>query len=371
MSELFSGLEGLPNIHPLIVHFPIVLLVLAPTLDFAGFLVPSRYRFGITLQWTAIILFCFGAVASAAAIWTGSDAAASVVPPRAAEMLLAGHEDWAWRTLWFSAIYAAVRLTFQLKGWTSGSRPLRGLLLLVGLSVGFVVSVTADHGGRLVYMHGVGVRSIGEDGESSPDEGAALTRAPDAGTPGPEITEGSIVWRFQPGDEALLRDVFEVALGSWKDVTATTDTTVDGLPRLILNKSGSKPLLLLFASLFADVEMEVEMDPAAFDGKFGLVRHVAGEGHDALMLDSAQVSLQRVRGDKVEILATSGLETPVGSGSVRFVMTRRHQRGYVGNRMVVHGHASEMPSGQVGLLLEGEGTLRVRSIAVRTLATPD
>lgn len=42
----------------------------------------------------------------------------------------------------------------------------------------------------------------------------------------------------------------------------------------------------------------------------------------------------------------------------------RHLRGIVGGETVVHGHEPALPEGRVGLLLDGDGEVTIRSVTV-------
>ena len=145
--------EWAPNVHPLVVHFPIALLLTAAGLDFAGWLL----RCNRSLRFVATALYVVGTLTVIAAYFTGRAAAASVYLPGMAQPEVKQHWDWAFRTVWFFGILTMARLALL---WRTRPDP-RGVvvaaLALAGLVGVFLLSETGDRGGRLVFQHGVGI----------------------------------------------------------------------------------------------------------------------------------------------------------------------------------------------------------------------
>ena len=145
-----------PSLHVLIVHFPIALICLAPLFDL-GCLV---FRDTTWLDRTASALYAIGAISAGAAYLSGGRAAKALsdLSP-AAESALADHESMAIVTLIALAAATVARL------WVSWlARDDRRIsftffrlaaipLALVALAL---LALTADHGGKLVYGHGLG-----------------------------------------------------------------------------------------------------------------------------------------------------------------------------------------------------------------------
>ena len=141
-----------PNPHPLIIHFPIVLVVLACGAD----IIPAARLRARGVAALAPVLYCLGAVSAAAAYVSGRIAAASVFVPGMAHGLVDDHERWALAATVAFALMAAARFGVHLRGgpWGRGSRL---LLAALGLAVIVLVQQAAERGARLVYEQGVGV----------------------------------------------------------------------------------------------------------------------------------------------------------------------------------------------------------------------
>ena len=141
-----------PNIHPLLVHFPIALLISAAGLDVVAF----ALRRNTSLRQAATLLYVLGTGAAVAAYITGRAASQTIWFPGMAQAVVKEHWDWAFRTVWFFSIATVVRLVLLRPSRRDPSPAIVAALALVGLvGIGLLIE-TGDRGGQLVYQHGVG-----------------------------------------------------------------------------------------------------------------------------------------------------------------------------------------------------------------------
>ena len=141
-----------PNIHPLLVHFPIALLSAAIAVDLVG----CACWCNKPLRQAATLLYVIGTVGAIAAYLTGRAASQSIWLPGMAEPVLKEHWDWALRTVWFFTIVTVVRLVLLRPARREPAVALVAALALVGLvGIGLLLE-TGDRGGRLVFQHAVG-----------------------------------------------------------------------------------------------------------------------------------------------------------------------------------------------------------------------
>lgn len=141
-----------PNLHPVLVHFPIGLLLLAIGLDAVSCLL----RYSRWLRHVASMVYVLGTLAVVATYLTGRMAAQHVWVPGMAQAIVKDHWDWAFRTVWFFGVLTTARL---LVLWPRNREPRRLILAifaLAGLVGAGLVGETGDRGGRLVYQFGVG-----------------------------------------------------------------------------------------------------------------------------------------------------------------------------------------------------------------------
>ena len=141
-----------PNIHPLLVHFPIALLCAAVAVDVVGW----AFRRNKPLRQAATLLYVLGTAGAVAAYVTGRAASQTIWFPGMAQAVLRQHWDWALRTVWFFGIVTVVRLVLLRPSRRDPGHAIVAAFALVGLvGIGLLLE-TGDRGGRLVYQHGVG-----------------------------------------------------------------------------------------------------------------------------------------------------------------------------------------------------------------------
>jgi uncharacterized membrane protein len=141
-----------PNIHPLVIHFPIVLLMTAAVVD----LVDVAFERSPWLRAATTTLYVTGAISLIVAFVTGTQAGSTVLVPGMAYPVLKAHRLWALMTMTYCIVVAALRLAL-LRGDGGRSRRRRVALLGIGLVSVFLIQQTAERGARLVYEFGTGI----------------------------------------------------------------------------------------------------------------------------------------------------------------------------------------------------------------------
>lgn len=337
--------EWAPNAHPMLVHFPIALLVGAIGADLLGLLV----RKWDWLPPATVALYVAGALSAVATYFTGTWAADAVSVPPAAEALLTEHSNLGWWTMWFFVVYAVIRLGSHLWPMTRGQIGIRALLFLVALGGGYLLYQTGDHGAEMVFRYGLGVQGV----------------EPQTSSVEPGVTIGETGWQWKPqSDTAWTRRVTWLE-GQPSDVETTLDTT--GAGRIALRLRPQAPITFVVPDTLEDVRVTAELNRDAFDGAVSLVHHVQGpKAYDYLTLDRTAVRQGRLIDGEQTTFATGTAE---GGGwqEIRAVGDGAHFRGYVNGNMVVHGHGDPASAGPVGLRLDGTGTVLLRDLLAVSL----
>lgn len=145
LEALLPGLAGAPNVHPMVVHFPIVFLL--TSLLFVGLSWFRRSDFFLrAAQW----LFWLGLVALLAAVLTG--------------FLAVGGWGDGHVTVHRNLMLITALLAFGLFGllrWMADRRRLYRIVLTAGLIlVTLVMTLGADRGAWLVFVEGAGVQPV-------------------------------------------------------------------------------------------------------------------------------------------------------------------------------------------------------------------
>lgn len=141
----------LTHLHPMIVHFPIALLIVGFLFDIAGSITKRE-----SFTQTAFYLIILGALGVIAAFITGDQAGSGITEEGALKQALENHEEAATLTIWIVSIAAAFRIALVLL------KKFKGVLKMVSLAL-FLIAVlaiarTGYYGGELVYKHAAGVQ---------------------------------------------------------------------------------------------------------------------------------------------------------------------------------------------------------------------
>jgi uncharacterized membrane protein len=162
MTELPPLPGSLDAFHPLVVHFPVALLVVAPLLVLLGLFLRERSR-GVMLA--ALVLMALGTAATFLAVASGEAAGKLADRGGAVAGVLEHHEELAERTRLIFTLLTIVFAGLLALPWVTRREPGRApataftLLFLLMYAAGTLSLVnTAHQGGRLV--HEMGVRSL-------------------------------------------------------------------------------------------------------------------------------------------------------------------------------------------------------------------
>lgn len=173
-------IEIIPNLHPLAVHFPISLSIVALLFLLGTKLFASRpwaQQWAVTGHWTLWL----AAISCVVAALFGWQAFASVEHDSAGHLAMLTHRAWA-----LSSVIALLLLA----GWDAWLRPKERVnswwfvLLLSGTVA--AIGTTAWHGAELVYRHGLGVV------QPQQPEGAQGAAVDFARPPAPPVSEKPI-----------------------------------------------------------------------------------------------------------------------------------------------------------------------------------
>ena len=150
--KAFPGIHALPNIHPLVVHFPIALFTTFFLLEVMAMISRSD-RLYHAATWTLYA----GIIFAVTAIMLGMQAALSVPHGGIIHSIIDQHQSYA-----TAATVIAVALAFWRT--VAGDRlinlaPARWLHLFLASFLVLLIFLTADLGGLMVFKFGVGVQN--------------------------------------------------------------------------------------------------------------------------------------------------------------------------------------------------------------------
>jgi uncharacterized membrane protein len=146
---IMPGIDGMDNIHPLFVHFPIAFFVAFFLVDFFG-TISKKTQWRYVASW----LLYLGTVAALFTVIAGLFAADSVEHGEDVHELMERHEHIGIAVLSLSLFLSA----WRLKHWGTHSIPGNTVFLVLAGFLCFLLSLGADLGGLMVYQYGVSVK---------------------------------------------------------------------------------------------------------------------------------------------------------------------------------------------------------------------
>lgn len=350
--------DWVPNIHPLIVHFPIASILIAILFDLAATILKKQNW----LRYSAFGLYAISALGAITALLSGRQAADVVDIPPAAYPVISEHADLALVTMIVLIGYAIIRYVFLWKKWDLKT-PVAILLLIAGSGGIALIAKTAEHGAELVYRYGVGVAAI-ESAEHSKSEKALQ-----------DFSKTSIFknrsWKLVSGPEIpdIIKNNLRLLVGSWDNFHLKYIPEESGV--LMFQVPQREKLLFTAGQHIDGVQVTIEINLDNFNGRFSLVHHVQDkDNYDLFDKEDGQLRLGRVEQGKLKVFDESAMKIE-NWFTFKSVGTKGHFRGYVNDKLVTHGHGKDLPAGTVGFALQGTGIILIKTIETISLDKND
>lgn len=356
--ELLIIPDWAPNIHPLLVHFPIALLVVAVLANLATLFIPDKF-------WDEAkntILYIAGALFSGITYYSGTIAADTIFLPAEAQSVLSEHADWAEYLLWFFMLYAVLRIAFH---WfdlfeKESFKIIAFIAVLPGL---FIVYETSEYGGKLVYGYGAGTGQLLQQKEpESPVNADSVSTVESSFI----IKEnGDWRWDISSNADSDLIANFYWPKGSVQELNpATTSAEPPGL-RL---KASETPNMFVTHKSYKNIQIDYYLSLDDLNGNAELIHHFEDvNNYDFVELTSDGVIRQGRARDGDTVIFDEGTFKAEGALFLRVVADETHFRGYVNREMKVHGHGDAPESGSAGMRIEGTGSLLISQIELTQL----
>lgn len=347
-----------PNIHPMIVHFPVVLLMIAVLFDIIGL-------FSTKFDWikkSSLLLFFLGTIAAVIAFLTGRAASDGLNIPINVVTAVNDHADWAEVTLWFFSIYTIIRLLIVFF-FKSLKKVIVIPVVLIGLLGIYFLYQTGDHGAKLVFGYGLGTGNIISEKDGSVKSEDKREQISDSTFT--VSKNGSWNLTFNPDIESILSDKFKWVEGSLTELNPMYDES-EGSLMFHLGKEVRRGAFIYDNSI-KGVQVTAKINIDDFSGEVELIHHFKDKNnYDFLGIKNGVISLVRKSNGEIEIFENDKFQSS-GWLEIRVVSGGSHFRGYLNNKMIVHGHGSEPNPGSVGMKFSGKGSISIKMIKVESL----
>ena len=151
----------MPNVHPLLVHFPIALIFVIVVCDLIGMILHKE-----SFIFTGTIVTVFAVLGAGAAVLSGLIAEESVEESEQVESLIQTHELLGFVYLGLILFLLIYRLALRkrLSGMTGW------IAVIISVAAAVVVSIGGYIGGEMVYRYGTGVAAVQGAGVTEIDD---------------------------------------------------------------------------------------------------------------------------------------------------------------------------------------------------------
>ncbi|GIK61883.1 MAG: hypothetical protein HND40_06845 [Ignavibacteriota bacterium] len=343
-----------PNIHPMIIHFPIVLLILAVLLDLTGLLLSKSDW----IRKSAFLLYILGTIAAVIAFITGNAASDSIEIPANAFSAINEHADWAETTLWFFSIYTIIRLSIGIF-FKSLKKIFIIPIVLIGILGIYFLYQTGDHGAQMVFGYGVGTGNLIKQEKQKND-----TTEKEHISDSTFTINGNGSWKLiaDNGIIKVLSEKFKWIEGSLDGLSPMFDPAESVLMFHKVPES-----IFIYDNKLKGVQVTAKINIDDFTGELELIHHfVDKNNYDFLGLKDGEISLSRKSNGEIKIFEKEKF-TNKDWLEIKVVSEGTHFRGYINNKMVVHGHGTEPESGGVGIRINGNGIFYLSLVEVQSL----
>lgn len=277
--------DWVPNVHPMIVHFPIALIFIALVFDLGTLIFKNRHW----LRCSAVALYVFGSLAAIVTYVSGNQATESVMIPAQANPVLNEHANLALITVLIFGIYVLLRLFMLWKKFDQKRLIAIGLFIVSIVGAGFLY-VTAEHGAELVYRFGVGTAAAEKGGSKMWPSGKSSEQF--AG--GIEMNEnGSWSWDVGQNPVPVLEKQFHWMQGTISMLQAGVEKDTAQGNVLALNPMQST-VFITGGDTLSDVQVDVRLNLDKFTGRMMVMHHVRdAQNYDFVALNDGKISLGR------------------------------------------------------------------------------
>lgn len=338
-----------PNVHPLIIHFPIGILIVAVFIHVCTLFVKQKW-----VDNMVNLLYVLGTISAGIAYLTGRDAADHVKFPSEAFPVVSRHADLALWTLCLFTILMVLRIIVRWKK-IELILPYRLIMIVLAITASGFLFRTGEFGARLVFGHGVGIYS--------PELVATEFKPNISGM----IYEknGSWSWKSSSLDTHVLATNFNIKKGLSQQIR-TSISQQNNLHQLDISSENSDHIYTTGDELNS-MQAFSTFNIDNFDGELILIHHFQDSlNYDYLSIQKNQISLGRFTNGITRKLATETISI-TNWNTISVVSDGKHFRGYLNDKLILHAHQAPLDRGNTGFGFTGGGTLSLRKISVTSL----
>lgn len=179
-------------------------------------------------------------------------------------------------------------------------------------------------------------------------------------------TGGNKTWMPGGNGAELIKSDFHFITGSIENINPEVKK-VEGSPVLELTADGT-PAAFVFHSQYGNVGMIATLKKLDYKGTIKLIHHTKNlDNYEFVAVSENNMKLGRVENGNEKVFDESKFDALTGWMPLKVTAAGTHYKGYIGSKTITHGHDDTMDDGFIGLMLDGKGTIQVKSIEVAVL----
>lgn len=175
---------------------------------------------------------------------------------------------------------------------------------------------------------------------------------------------GTKTW--SPSDDgtgSILTD-FHFITGSIENINPEITQNKDGENVMKITGDGT-PVAFVFHQSYGNIGMAVDLNAVGFSGTLKLIHHAQdANNHEYAGVNGSKMTLGRIVDGSEKVFDESDFDNSKAWINLRVSAAGTHYKGNLGSKNITHGHGDKMKDGYVGILLEGTGTVLIKSIEV-------
>ena len=236
------------------------------------------------------------------------------------------------------------------------NKPFTYLMFLV---VGMTLIACSQSGKETKETDNAEVKARGqEESSAGHDHHAAVTVSAD----------GTTIWKPEGEGKALISRDFHFIAGDLDQINPEV-LKEGGTDFLQLTTQEANQAAFVFHNTLGNVGIAVTLKRSGFKGNLKIIHHAQDGGtYEFVSINENDMSLGRYIGGVEDLFDRKKFEADENEWiTIRVSAAGTHFKGYLGDRNITHGHGDELEAGYVGIMLEGTGSVGIKTIEVTPL----
>ena len=178
--------------------------------------------------------------------------------------------------------------------------------------------------------------------------------------------DGSTMWTPKGDAAKLMSSDFHYITGATSNIAPKL--TKNGSDNVLELTADGTTTAFVFHKSYGNIGMIASLDASKFKGTVRLIHHAQNtDNYEFVAINGNHMKLGRIVNGKETIFNESDFDSASGWLNLRVSAAGTHFKGYINDKTITHGHGDKMKNGFVGVMLEGTGTLLLKSIELAEL----